>query len=245
MAINDSVWGIPDGPDMTAYNANHELVKISLTRNVSFQKEHTHEAKTPIKIPPECTKDNTPCSLEKRKAISNAIRTARESNLTRSPSKSPVGTQGTGQNPGDYVEASGDRQGTASLFNVTVREESREEGSALPPGAQSPYTYTLNDDIIRSGSHLPGHPSTQALLIKQVQEKAKRGIKSLDFRKLTARHPNSIMQQQREAIPSDKRFEPIKGNMELLTKHRNTKNAPNLKMAPRTELWKHQTAQAP
>ena len=121
---------------------------------------------------------------------------------------------------------------------MTVREESREEGSSLPPGTQS-NIYTLNDDIVRSGSNLRGvdQPTTQALLIKQVQEKAKRGIKSLDFRKLTGRHPNSIMQQQREAIPSEKRFEHIQGNMELLTKHRNTKNAPNLKMAPRTELW--------
>ena len=71
---------------------------------------------------------------------------------------------------------------------MTVREESREEGSNI---------HTLNDDIIRSGSNLNlrriDQPTTQALLIKQVQDKAKRGIKSLDFRKLTGRHPNSIM----------------------------------------------------
>ena len=45
------------------------------------------------------------------------------------------------------------------------------------------------------------------------------------------------MQQQREAIPSDKRFESIEGNMELLTKHRNTKNAPTLKVSARKELF--------
>ena len=28
LAINDHVWGIPDGPDLNAYDANHELTKI-------------------------------------------------------------------------------------------------------------------------------------------------------------------------------------------------------------------------
>ena len=51
------------------------------------------------------------------------------------------------------------------------------------------------------------------------------------------------MQQQRQAIPLDSRFEPIKSNIELISKHRNTKNAPNLKMAPRTELFGKPQAQ--
>jgi len=69
MAINDSVYGIPSGPDLNTYAPNHELVKTTLVRNASFKKEFTHEARTPRMRIIECERDSSPCSLKKRQAI--------------------------------------------------------------------------------------------------------------------------------------------------------------------------------
>lgn len=74
-----------NGPDLNAYRPNKEIGKVSLTRLSKFKKEHSHRARTPIKIPPACVKDQTPCSLEKRKAISKAIRLMNNSPSNLSP----------------------------------------------------------------------------------------------------------------------------------------------------------------
>ena len=66
MAVNDSVYGMPTGPDLNTYAPNHELVKPTLSRNASFKKEFTHEARTPRMRIIECERDKSPCSLKKR-----------------------------------------------------------------------------------------------------------------------------------------------------------------------------------
>ena len=73
-AINQPVFGVKDGPDMNSYKPNPDASKASLTRLTTFKKEHTHRPRTPVKNPPTCVKDYTPCSIEKRKAISKVLK---------------------------------------------------------------------------------------------------------------------------------------------------------------------------
>ena len=57
-----------------------------------------------------------------------------------------------------------------------------------------------------------------------------------DMEKLTSRDPNSILQGKPQAI--DARFEPIKGDMEYVSKHKNTKASTVFKtVSKRSELW--------
>lgn len=69
-----------------------------------------------------------------------------------------------------------------------------------------------------------------------MQEQAKKSIKSIDLRKLTGRHPDSI----RIGVPdpNDARFEAISTDIEMVSKFGNTKTTTMFKgMSSRKELW--------
>lgn len=77
---------------------------------------------------------------------------------------------------------------------------------------------------------------TERSLLLMVQERAKKGIKSFDMGKVTAREENSILNGFPQ--PVDSRFEPITGDLEIVTKHKNTKAAVIFKtVSKRNELW--------
>ena len=91
MAINDHVYGIPDGPDLNTYEPNYEILLASLAKNPVFKTTDKHEARSPREKIIECVRDQTPCSMEKRKAISKNMRSARLS-VTGSPSNKMLTT---------------------------------------------------------------------------------------------------------------------------------------------------------
>jgi len=66
----------------------------------------------------------------------------------------------------------------------------------------------------------------QEYLIAVAQDEARRGIHSLDFNKVTGRHPNSVLAGR--PIPVDSRFENIGGKLESVSNFRNTQHAPSI-----------------
>jgi len=69
-----------------------------------------------------------------------------------------------------------------------------------------------------------------------IQDRARRGIKSIDMIKTSGRDPDFMAKQSPN--PPDSRFVSLKGSMEALSKHTNTKGTIDFKgTAKRRELW--------
>ena len=66
--------------------------------------------------------------------------------------------------------------------------------------------------------------------------------KTMKLDKITGRHPKALLQNVPD--PCESRFESLQGNMELVSKYKNTKGASIFKgLTARKELWGNPSAQ--